>query len=471
MMNGRCGNTCVLQQISLQFSRPIIRLRPVLNAPNTSRNKLLHSRIHAAAAASSSELTPPISSPPPPPPPPSDQQQQLNRVTQWFREYYSLGPHRAPVHAKVERAAAAFQAASPSRTVLSLEDDILSKAEFLDSLNPGLGWKVFCRYPEEFAHPDAEDSWKIMIDLLYTIGFEPAAVSALFKHRHFSILGYTVRDPANLNELFEWMREIGLSQEDALKMVNRFPRLLQTNVQQQLIPLLAYLEDLGIQRHQAVAILRKAPRLIAFNRSVLSSRVTFLEAEVGLTREEVVKMIISNPRLLAVRPRAESKAPVIAFLRDELGCEGKLLRRMIVESRLLTRSLVPIRGRVKMLAEFGIGPELLLQMLHTYPRVLAYSIESHKYQKKFEFFKRVMRGSPADLAAFPQYLGYSLPDRIAPRVAAVLSLQQPDTPFYPIGSLTWTLERFVVRYGMTMVEYHAFVEEWSDSDEGKYWTS
>ena len=470
-MNGGCGNTCVLQQISLQFSRPIIRLRPVLNAPNTSRNKLLHSRIHAAAAASSSELTPPISSPPPPPPPPSDQQQQLNRVTQWFREYYSLGPHRAPVHAKVEHAAAAFQAASPSRTVLSLEDDILSKAEFLDSLNPGLGWKVFCRYPEEFAHPDAEDSWKILVDLLYTIGFEPAEVSALFFKRYFSILAYTVRDPENLNDLFDWMREIGLSQEDALKMVNRFPRLLQTNVQQQLIPLLAYLEDLGIQRHQAVAILRKAPRLIAFNRSVLSSRVTFLEAEVGLTREEVVQAIISQPQLLTVHP-AECMAPAIAFLRDELGCERKLLRRMIVESRLLTsRSIVTIRGRVKMLAEFGIGPELLLQALHKLPRVLLCSLESHKYQKKFEFFKRVMRGSPADLAAFPQYLGYSLPDRIAPRVAAVLSLQQPDTPFYPIGSLTWTLERFVDRYGMTMTEYHAFVEQWSDSDEGKYCTS
>ena len=475
MMNGCRGNTCgkacgnVLQQISLQFFRATIR--PVLNAPITSHNELLHSRIHAAAAASSPELISSISSPPPP----SNQQQQLislekQRVTQWFREYYSLGHSRARVHAKVERAAAALQAASPSRTVLSLEDDILSKAELLDALNPGFGWSVFARYPEEFAHPDAEDYWKIMAALLYTIGFEPAAISALFK-RHLSLFAYTVRDPGNLKVLFEWMREIGLRQEDALKMVNKYPRLLQTNVQRRLIPLLAYIEDLGIERHQAVTILRRFPELMGVDCSVLSSRVTFLEAEVGLNREEVVKMIISQPQLLTVSP-AERLAPTIAFLRDELGCEGTLLRRVIVRSGLLTRSTVTIRGRVKILAEFGIGPELLLQTMHNFPRVLLYTLESPKYQKKLEFFKRVMRGSPADLAANPQYVSYSLPDRIAPRVAAVLALQQPaGAPFYPISSLALKLEQFVVRYGMTVAEYHAFVEHWSASEDGTYWIS
>ena len=94
-----------------------------------------------------------------------------------------------------------------------------------------------------------------------------------------------------------------------------------------------------------------------------------------------------------------------------------------------------------------------------------------KYQTKIEIFKRVMQGSRADLAANAQYLGYSLPDRILPRVATVLAQKQPGTPFYPISSLTLSLQRFVVRRGMTMAEYHAAVEQWCASEEGKYWTS
>lgn len=48
----------------------------------------------------------------------------------------------------------------------------------LEALHPGLGWKVFRRYPEQFASPDAVESWCLVAALLYTeVGLQPDEVN------------------------------------------------------------------------------------------------------------------------------------------------------------------------------------------------------------------------------------------------------------------------------------------------------
>lgn len=71
------------------------------------------------------------------------------------------------VRGKAERALAALQAAAPGSGALSLERDVLPKLELLESLSPRLGWKVFCRYPEAFASPDAVEAWGLLAALLF----------------------------------------------------------------------------------------------------------------------------------------------------------------------------------------------------------------------------------------------------------------------------------------------------------------
>lgn len=40
----------------------------------------------------------------------------------------------------------------------------------LEALSPGLGWGVFRRYPEQFASPDAVESWRLLAAYLFTLG-------------------------------------------------------------------------------------------------------------------------------------------------------------------------------------------------------------------------------------------------------------------------------------------------------------
>ena len=49
--------------------------------------------------------------------------------------------------------------------------------------------------------------------------------------RHPCLFGHVVRSPDNLRCLFGWLRELGLGQADVLRLVDRLPLLLQTDVE------------------------------------------------------------------------------------------------------------------------------------------------------------------------------------------------------------------------------------------------
>lgn len=140
---------------------------------------------------------------------------------------------------------------------------------------PGLGWKVFSRYPEEFIHPDAPDLWRILAAFLYTSGFSPARIAALLT-RHVSIFACTVRDPDNLRRLFGWLAELGLDQASVLRMVDRHPLLLQTSVEGVLRPRLEFMRDLGLPLPRVLAAVRRQPELLGVDSSSLVQRADYL---------------------------------------------------------------------------------------------------------------------------------------------------------------------------------------------------
>lgn len=410
----------------------------------------------------------------------------VDDVTDWFRISYRTMYSRSNVRSKVERAEGALCAVDPSRQCLSLQRDILPKTQLLDALSPGLGWKVFSRYPEEFAHPDAEDYWKIIAALLYTTGFSPEEVSTLFR-RHLCLFAHTVRDPFNVKLLFEWMRELGLVQPDVMKIVNKTPLILQIQVETILKPRLAYIQDrFGVNRHIAVSAIKRHPELLCIDSSVLQERIQFLQQSLeGIPHEEISKMFVAQPSLFMLKT-TERLAPAISFLQNELGCEGPLLRRVVTQSGLLTRSPETIMARVNSLKQFGIGLESLREMLRRFPRVLLYPVDEPKYQKKLQFLTEIAQCQPADLVTFPQYLSYSLPERIAPRVAAVLALRQHtirggvgreeeiayvSPAFPPLSPLAMKLDQFLKHYTMSLEEYETVVQRWKQSEEAQWWLS
>jgi mTERF domain-containing protein, mitochondrial len=334
----------------------------------------------------------------------------------------------------------------------------------LEGLSPGLGWKVFSRYPVEFIHPHATEYWAIMAAYLYTTGFPPARIEALFR-RHISLFGRTVQDPANLKALFDWLKGLGLSATGIGRLIDKHPLLLQTDVEGVLKPRLEYMTGLGLPISAVVAAVRRVPSLLGIDSRVLQGCVAYLQG-LGLSREQVARLFSSQPAVFACSVTAKLE-PAVCLLQTELGCEGAMLRRMVAQSGLLSRSPATIRSRAALWREgLGLGSEGLAAALTRFPRLLLYPMEDPKYKKKIQFLVEELGFSTAVLAGFPQYVSYSLDKRIAPRTAAVRKFTGQGLL---LSRLSLSDAAFCRAYGIESDAFAAFVVEWRESEDAAKW--
>lgn len=376
-----------------------------------------------------------------------------DQIVDWFCSTYAIADKRR-VRAPLHRALLALQQAHPDRTQLQLEHDILPKLQVLEELSPGLGWRVFARYPEELIHPDAVDYWGILAACLFTTGFTPAKISQLFR-RHPSLFAWVVRDPANLRAIFDWFRDLGLGQDAVLSMLSKMPLLLQMDVESVLKPRLQYMLDLPLPLPRAVAALRRQPTLWGVDSGVLQRRVDHLEG-LGLTRPQVAALMASDPSIFVTGIDSKIQ-PMLRYLESDLGCDPCLVQKLVSRGGVLTRSLDTLQGRVRFWREAGFSDGALLRMLRRFPRLLLFPMDSPHNQAKLEFLRGQLQLPLSALESFPQYVSYSLDKRIAPRAAAAAELAGRKLT---LTQLATSDAAFCRHYGIDRGLYAAFLAAW-----------
>lgn len=367
---------------------------------------------------------------------------------------------------RVDRALSAFSQIVTEERAMCLQTDIMPKVTMLDALSPGLGWKVFSRYPEEFIHPDAEDYWRIMAACLYTTGFAPEGVSALFK-RHICLFSRSVKDPAAVRGVFDWLRgHLGLKSKDIIRMVDRHPLLLMANVSDVLEPRVLWMSnELGLTLKEAAKAVQRQPEILGVDSSVLQQRVDFL-TELGLQTRQISRLFVTQPAVLLLKIEDRLR-PIVNVLRDEFEIDGDLLIRIIATSGLLSRTPEFVCSRASSwMAALDIDRAKFRVVLHRFPRLLLYSLEQPKYRKKVEFLTKVCELDRSTLVTFPQYISYSLSTRIAPRMMGLYKLRGT---FPSLQSIALKHESFLKAHAVSEEEFESAVAAWSSTKEGSYW--
>lgn len=410
----------------------------------------------------------------------------------WITETYQLD--RANINnlkKKLDRMLVALQDIDPSRTSLSLDKDFFPKAELLEGLSPGLTLKVFSRYPEEFAHPDAVDYWRIMAALVYTAGFSPEAVASLFS-RHICLFARTVQDPENLKRLFEWLQNLGLREKDVAKLIDRYPLILQINVSDVLIPRIEYMSALtNGKRERVIKAICRHPEILGVDTLFIQQRVDYFLNDIGLSQKDVGNLFVAQPSLFTCSIE-ETLRPAIMCLQNELQPAedreyfktaknqsednvtqssgemptGLLLHRLVVAGGVLSRSPQTLQGRIDSWRQLGFNQEDICLALWRFPRLLLYPINELKYKRKIDFLNEEMNLDPSALTAFPQFISYSLENRIAPRVAVAKGLRGTIPSLYMLALKD---EAFYKSLGVTHEEAVAFLESWCQSPEAQKW--
>lgn len=387
-------------------------------------------------------------------------------VVEYLFRQYELSERRQ-VRRRTERALAALREAEPEAQALSLRRDVLPKLELLEAVSPGLGWRVFSRFPEEFASPEAVERWRLAAAYLFTVGVPPEQISGLFA-RHASLFRTAVARPDNLRRLFEWLaQDLGLSGQSLLKVVNRCPSLLQADVEQVLKPRFAFFTGvLGLPQERAVTGVLRCPEALGIDTSLLAARAAFLQEGLGMSRQEVGALFAREPTaLLASLPRLQE---TVGWLREELGLEPALLHKVVAKGGAVKYPLATLQERVAFWRGLGFGTADLRQLLAAAPRLLLYPMHERKYQAKLRFLREELGLPVRALLAFPTYVSYSLSARIAPRAAAARDLA--GRPLY-LSQLAYGEERFARWLGLAPDEWAAWEEAWRRGPEAARWAA
>lgn len=341
------------------------------------------------------------------------------------------------------------------------------KLNLLDSLKFGLGYKVLQKYTDEFMNEDAFELWSIMSAILFMTGFHPETIGLLFQ-RHPCLFANAVRDPDNLKLLFEWIESLGLQEKEAIRLINRYPLILQTSVNKVLEPRLLYIcNAMQLERQVAIQGLVRHPELLSVESSWIQKRIDYY-FYLGLSTDDVIKLFVAQPSAFAVNIE-KYLAPMTRMLQDEVfeNRDEDLFVSVLVKSGLLSRSISTIRMRINSWLDVGLERSDVRLALKRFPRFLLYPISDEKYKRKVEFLEQEMNLSVKHaIPAFPQYLSYSLENRIAPRVLATKAItgKVPGLTTLAMGDTA-----FMKANKVNPVAYIDVLKKLPETDRGKTW--
>lgn len=239
-----------------------------------------------------------------------------------------------------------------------------------------------------------------------------------------------------------------LSRFGGIDLIVKRPKLLNYDLESQLIPRVGFLMKLGRGDEDAIGtVLTKLPAVLNYSAEHMKNHAEFLRSFAGLNDEEIFKVVVAYPNVFSAS-RDRKLYPRIQFLK-ECGLDSEDLFRFLTKAPLFlghsfddniahklvylikigyryrTKDLAVAMGSVTrtscqnmqkvlgLFLSYGFSYEDLLAMSKKHPQILQYNCVS--LEKKMEYLIGEMGREIEELLAFPAFLGYKLDDRIKAR--------------------------------------------------------
>lgn len=239
-----------------------------------------------------------------------------------------------------------------------------------------------------------------------------------------------------------------LSHYGGIDLIVKRPKILNFDLESQLIPRVEFLRKLGGGDEKAVGVvLRKLPAVLNYSVKHMGDHVQFLSSFAGLNGEEIFKIVLVYPNMFSASrerklyPRIEFlkqcglnseeifrfliKAPSFVSLSYEENIAFKLVLLVKIGYKYRTKDLAVAMGSITrtsclnvqkvvgLFLSYGFSCEHIFAMSKKHPQILQYSHSS--LEKKMEYLIDEMGREIGELLAFPAFLGYQFDDRIKAR--------------------------------------------------------
>ncbi|KAK8331653.1 hypothetical protein V6Z12_A10G088100 [Gossypium hirsutum] len=216
-----------------------------------------------------------------------------------------------------------------------------------------------------------------------------------------------------IKPIVEFLLELGVPKSDIPIILGKRPQLCGISLSENLIPTMTFLEDLGVDKKQWAKVIYRFPALLTYSRQKFKTTVDFLY-EMGLSSENVGKVLTRCPTIISYSVEDKLR-PTAKYFRS-LGADVSLLLLRCPQTFGLS-----IEANLKPVTQFFIERGYTLEeigtMISRYGALYTFSLADNLIPK-WDFFL-TMDYSKSELVKFPQYFGYSLEERIKPRIALV----------------------------------------------------
>ncbi|CAK9167514.1 unnamed protein product [Ilex paraguariensis] len=207
------------------------------------------------------------------------------------------------------------------------------------------------------------DQPESVLNLLKGHGLTQTQIKKLVATRPLILLA----DPLKtLKPNFELLKTMGFSGVNLVKLLQRDPRILETDAH----TVVEFFRAYGFSEKQISTLTMKRPNLYLYNaQKIFTPKLEFFKS-VGLSGEEIAQILSSEPYILE-RSLENHIIPSVDVIRRILGTDEKVLKAIKACYRILEYNLEEVLGRnIEILMNHGVPKSIVLKLMMIQPKSL-----------------------------------------------------------------------------------------------------
>ena len=230
--------------------------------------------------------------------------------------------------------------------------------------------------------------------------------------------------------VFYFIMTLQLETKDVGKMLLKYPQILDYNLEHHILPIHHYFLSLDFSTHEFSRIIQRYPRLITYSLIHTKRRIGYLRFELYLEADAIRRILYQCPQIVSLGQ--ENLETTVDFLLQTVAPNTSLVGRQSTNGK---RNKMPTESSAngEELVETDDRDALaILQILITgLPTLLTLSIDKN-LRPKVEYLRDKLGQEELSsaLLRMPPLLGYSLENRIKPRLEGMYDAK------IPLGKIT-----------------------------------
>ncbi|KAK1352795.1 hypothetical protein POM88_052633 [Heracleum sosnowskyi] len=319
-----------------------------------------------------------------------------------------------------------------------MKDSLEFRTQFLKN-KCGLSGKALISASKYLTFDSSDTRPDSVLELFRTFGFTQPNITRIISIRPRFLQSY---NPVNFfKPKLDFLLSIELTRAEVVAIVTQNPPVLESSLNNHIIPLLKLIESTTGNSRNAVAILKCSPYVLTDNPKSFLLNANFLRA-LDVPHSQILKILKAHGGLFG-KPHNKFRKAVLKL--KDMGFDLDSSYFLNALHALCIGSDATWESRCMLFRSFGFSNDEILSMFKKLPVSMCYK-ENH-INEKMEFFLKKLQWTPSRLSTNPGVLAYSLEKRTIPRcsVLQVLVLTYSTSESYMLSSILAMTDRKFVK--------------------------